>query len=179
MDTEAIAYECDVPGVSFESAGYDVERSRKIEIVAVEPTDNLASRHTKALVDRIRLPVVGFRNPVCEVSFVALDDRDAFVGAASIDNDVLEISIVLEQHRAERAFNVCPLVVGGRDDADPRSAGCESGVRGIGSDRLPRPTRLADDRCRQSSKTANPGLDRSAVSKRDPIAPQGPTSSET
>lgn len=64
------------------------------------------------------LALVRFTYPVSELFLVFLDDLHAAVGAAAVDDDVLQVGVVLQQDRADGLFQVLHLVVGGGDDAD-------------------------------------------------------------
>ena len=98
MDAEAVADKCDIAAVTAEGGGHEIERAGKVEVVAVEPTHDITGGSTKSLVNRVCLAGVRFGHPVVEASFVVLDDRGAFIGAASVDDEVFEIRIVLKQH---------------------------------------------------------------------------------
>jgi hypothetical protein len=92
--------------LSTEGGGHEIECAGKVEVVTVEPTHDFTGGSTKSLVNRVCLAGIRFGDPVVEASFVVLDDRGAFVGAASVDDEVFEIRIVLKQHRSQRALKV-------------------------------------------------------------------------
>src|SRR5581483_10867081 len=68
-------------------------RAGKVEVVGVEPTEDRAVRHAKALVDGGRLSRVGLRHPA-EMS-VRAEDLDRLVSRPAVDDDVLDSRVVL------------------------------------------------------------------------------------
>jgi len=91
-----------------------------IEIIGVQPCNDLPSRPFESLIDGICLSAVRFANPECYPAFIFSDNFNALVCAASIDDDVLKIRVTLQEHRPDRLLNEPALVVGWRDNTDPR-----------------------------------------------------------
>src|SRR5262249_46096980 len=82
------------------------------------------------------------RLPVRQERAVLRDDRGRLVGGAVVDDDVLQVRVALEQDGADRRLDPARLVVGRRDEADPRpglAVGHGVGQRGGGFG--PRPAR--------------------------------------
>src|SRR5439155_25669140 len=79
----------------------------------------------QALVDGVALPGVVLAHPIREVTFVSLDDLHAPVGAAAVDDDVLEVGVVLVEHGADGSLEVRTLVERWGDHRDP---GIRSGL---------------------------------------------------
>src|SRR5688500_11243632 len=90
---------------------YGRKRSGKIEIVAVEKGEDVASCSFESFINRMDLAAILFAYPVGETIFVLLDDRDAFVSAAAVDHDVLERFVTLFQDGKDRLFEKSALVV--------------------------------------------------------------------
>ena len=85
-----------------------VESAGQVNVVTVDKGDNVASRAFEALVDCVYLAAIFFAFPVGQFVFVAADDGNAFIGAATVDDDVLERLITLIQNRQDRLFRNRP-----------------------------------------------------------------------
>ena len=72
----------------------------------------------EALVEGVGLAAVLFADPEGEVLFVALDDVDGAVGAATVDDDVLEFWVVLGEDGVDGLLQEGGLVVAGGDDRE-------------------------------------------------------------
>src|SRR5215218_9195278 len=97
-------------GVIGEVIHHRVEGSGQLYVVAVDERENVAGGSLKALVDRVYLAAILFTFPIGEFVFVAANDRNAFVGAAAVDDDVLERLITLIQDGEDRLFQEPALV---------------------------------------------------------------------
>jgi len=69
------------------------------------------------------LTAVRLADPIRQPGLVLLDDIHASIDGASIDDDVFQVGVALQQHRADGFFQELCLVEGWRDDADP-GPGC-------------------------------------------------------
>src|SRR5688572_7161434 len=87
------------------------ERAGQIEIVAVEKGEDVSGRAFESFIDRVDLSAILFADPVGEAIFVLANDRDAFVSAAAVDDDVLERFVALLQDGKDRLFEKPALVV--------------------------------------------------------------------
>ena len=85
------------------------ERSGGVEIVAVEPADDLSFRTLDSLVDGIGLPFVGLGEKA-QPARIALQDIDGLVGAAAIDDQIVETLDLLLQDASQRALDESALV---------------------------------------------------------------------
>src|SRR5262245_41967878 len=68
--------------------GRKLNRPRIIDVIRIQPPDDIASSHLNTLVDRIRLSLVGLGYP-SEVSAVLLENVDSAVSAAAVQYYVL------------------------------------------------------------------------------------------
>ena len=105
-----------LPGVKL--LGGKGQRSRQIEIVRVEPAENISRRQRKAFIEGVSLTAILFTFPVRQVALVFLDDLGAVVGAPAVDDDVLQVRILLADHGQDRLLQETALVVGRRDYGD-------------------------------------------------------------
>ena len=80
---------------------------------------HLAPGHTDAFANRVGLAPVGFGDPT-QVILVAAQDGQCAIAGSAVNDDVLQARTPLQQHRANSLLDERPLVVRGRDDADPR-----------------------------------------------------------
>src|SRR5258707_6240850 len=94
------------------------ERSRQIQIVAIQKTENITRRLRNPFVDCMDLATIFFAHPVGQMLFIALDDFDSFIRAATVDDDVFEIRILLIEYRQNRLFNKLSLIERRRNDAE-------------------------------------------------------------
>src|SRR5204863_7752627 len=95
-------------------------RSRKENVVRVEPAEVLATGAREALVERVRLSTVGFARPPREAILVPPDDLYASVRRAAVHHDELDRLVVLLQHRADRLLQEGRLVERRRHDRHQR-----------------------------------------------------------
>ena len=74
-------------------------------IVGVQDSDDIARRHLDALVDGIIHPLVWLTDPAhpaIELWFVALEQIDCAILAATVNNDILDIDALLRQDAINR-----------------------------------------------------------------------------
>src|ERR1044071_83997 len=83
-----------------------VECARQIYVVAVDERENVARSAFETFIDRVHLATIFFTHPVSELVFVTANDGNTLVGAAAIDDDVLERFMPLVQYRQSRLFQV-------------------------------------------------------------------------
>lgn len=72
----------------------------------------------KALVDGVRLPLVGLGLPVRQPVGIFLDNLQAAIARAAIDDDVFQVGVILLEHRAQGLLEERRLVEGRRHDAN-------------------------------------------------------------
>src|SRR5437867_1190895 len=95
-----------------------VERSGKIDVVAVDESKYITSRLLQTFVDRMNLAPVLLADPICQAIFVTLDYFHAFVSASAVNDYVLEWLVSLIEHRQDGLFEKSTLVERWRDDAE-------------------------------------------------------------
>ena len=83
--------------MGFECPDRRADCARQIEVIRVEPGDDLPVRMGKPLVDGLGLPAVLLADPPGQPVCILLDDLHAAVGRTAIDDDVLDVVIVLLQ----------------------------------------------------------------------------------
>lgn len=84
---------------------------RAIGVVGVEPGDHMATGLEPAFVDSIRLAFVRFAYPVGKYVSIFFYDINTSVRTASVDDNVFQVRISLEQNRSNRLFDPVTLVV--------------------------------------------------------------------
>ncbi len=57
--------------------------------------------------------MIRFAHPIGKPGLVLLDDFDAAIGGAAVDDDVFQVRVALEQHRADSFLDVLCLVIEG------------------------------------------------------------------
>ena len=97
-------------GMLFEVAHDRVERSRQVNVIAVEERADIAGGFRESLVDCVDLAAVFFALPVSKTILVTTNHFDAFVSAATVDDHVLERFVSLVQHGQYRLFEKPALV---------------------------------------------------------------------
>jgi len=90
------------------------------QVIGVEPGQNFATGVCKTLVDSVRLALVGLGLPVRQTVSIFFDNLQAAIARAAVDDDVLQVWVILLQHRAQRLLEESRLVEGRRHDADFR-----------------------------------------------------------
>jgi len=88
-------------------------------VVGVEITENFTARHGEALVQPVGRAVVRVENDLVDAVAITLDDIAAAVGGPRIDDDILDLGIILVDHRAYRPFQERRLVEANGDDGNP------------------------------------------------------------
>src|ERR1051325_11550377 len=86
------------------------ERSRQIEIVAVDKPEDVARRSLDAFVDGVHLTAIFLAYPVSQSIFVSTNDVKCFIGAAAVDNDIFKVWIVLIENGQNRLFQEAALI---------------------------------------------------------------------
>ncbi len=94
------------------------DRAWVIEVIRIEPADDLTRGFGKPLVNTVCLPLVLFGNPAREFRRVLLDDLDTVIGRTAIDDPVFNVGIILFQDRANCLLKKGSLVEGGGDNGD-------------------------------------------------------------
>jgi hypothetical protein len=105
-------------GVAEEGGGGAVKGSGFVEVVAVEPGEDVAGGCVEALGNRIVEVAVGPLNQAADVLGVALENAWGIVGGTAIDDDVFEVGVVLTGDAEEGLFEKGCAVEVGCDDGD-------------------------------------------------------------
>src|SRR5580765_772830 len=66
----------------------------------------------------MHLAAILFADPIGQMLFIATNDLDALISAATVDNNVFEIRILLIEDRPNRLFEKLFLIIGRCDDAE-------------------------------------------------------------
>src|SRR5262249_34127746 len=83
----------DVHGLPPECGGHGRERSGEIEVVRVQPREDLAGGAAEPLIQRIALPAIGLTDPVVEIRLILPDEIQRPIGRAPVDEDELQIGV--------------------------------------------------------------------------------------
>src|SRR5579884_1663234 len=92
--------------------------AREVDVVRVQPAEDLAASQREPLVERMRLAAVRLRDPAKVV--VAPKDVERLVRRAAVDDDVLDPRVVLLAHAVDRRRKIPALVQGRSHDRDER-----------------------------------------------------------
>src|SRR5207248_1592499 len=85
------------------------ESSGRVLVIGVQPANDFATRCLEPFIKRIRLPAVGFGNPLqMRILFENVESR---VSRTVIINKMLEIVRALSEHGLNCAFYVSALIV--------------------------------------------------------------------
>src|SRR5262245_39428376 len=96
--------------------GDGMKSARQQNIIAVHPTHESAGSPGEALHECIGLTKIRTAVPVGELGGVTLDDIQASVGAAAVDDDQLQPGVSLSYDRADSLLQVRLLVEGWHHD---------------------------------------------------------------
>src|SRR5258708_2766458 len=96
--------------MTFKVIGHHRERARQIEVIAVNKAEDVAGRLRDTLVNCMDLTPIFLADPERESIFIATNDLEGFIGATTVDNDVLEIGIILIENRQNRLFQEAALI---------------------------------------------------------------------
>jgi hypothetical protein len=77
--------------------------ARAVDVVRIEPCQNLAAGAGEAPVDRICLPGIRLRAPEGQAVLVAANDFKAAIRRTAVDDDVLQVRVVLGKDRLDRS----------------------------------------------------------------------------
>jgi hypothetical protein len=117
VGVERVAVDEQEARVGFQLGRHARHGAREQRVVGVEVAHVRAARAREAAVQRRHLTRVLLPDRRGQPALVALDDLDAPVRRAVVDDDVLDRLVALLQHRADRRLQVRSLVVRRRDDA--------------------------------------------------------------
>ena len=92
-----------------EKFGYARERTRVIDIIGVQPADDVAVGRPDPLVYRVRLTLVLFRNP-SSAATGGLEYRQGIIRAGTIHHQMLDRSPGLDCHAFQRSTDELPLI---------------------------------------------------------------------
>ena len=98
------------PGMILKVLHDRCERSRQVNVVAIYKTENFARGSFNTFVDGVNLAPILFAHPERESIFVAPDDIYSFIRTATVNNYVLEIRIILIEHRQDSLFEESSLI---------------------------------------------------------------------
>jgi len=87
-----------------------VECAGKINVVAVDERNDVSRRFRESLVDCVDLPAIFFSFSMRQSMLVFPNDRNAFICAAAVDNDVFERLVALIENGQDRLFQEAALV---------------------------------------------------------------------
>lgn len=110
------------------------QRARRKLIIAVEPCENVTTGQAHAFIDGMGLTPIGFADDLIDTIPVCVNDAQGSVCRSSVDEDVLEVWVVLVEHRAQGFFNVGALIERWGDDGDlgpgnaAREGLCQTGI---------------------------------------------------
>ncbi len=82
----------------------------------------------------MQLAAILFAGPVGQMLFMTTNDLDALISAATVDNNVFEIRILLIEDRPNRLFEKLSLIIGRCDDAELWRHDLDCAVRSVGGD---------------------------------------------
>src|ERR1700730_18076000 len=77
----------------------------QIQIITVQPAEDISSCTTKPFVDRRRLASILLRTPETQLSIILLQNLDGSIGAATVQNRIFHIRISLFDHAPNRFFD--------------------------------------------------------------------------
>src|SRR5207247_11229505 len=101
------------------------EGAGRIEVVGVEPGDDVAARHFHSFVDRVGLAAIRPADPAdARVARERSEELDRAVGASAVDDDPFEVEVAgLRKDAPAGLFEVAPAVEGRGDDAELHAGG--------------------------------------------------------
>ncbi len=97
-----------------------MKRPGEIEVVGVEPAENIARGSREALVQGVALTRVALAAPETDVGLVAANNLHGIIGRSPVDDDELKVRPSLVQDRQDAAFDERARVVGRHDDGNAR-----------------------------------------------------------
>ena len=106
--------------VAAENPAHFTECARVIKVVGIEPREDLAGSHRPAFGNGIALAPIGLTGPVAQAITVPLQDAEGVIGAARVEDDILEVRIILGKDGGDRTFKELSLVVGRRYNCNSR-----------------------------------------------------------
>ena len=96
--------------VESDTRGVSDERISTQHVVTIDPRKEKTGAHSEPAIEGGALAPVGLAYPVREPRRIFLDDIHGPVGAAAVQDEVLEIGIPLQQDRSQRRFQELRLV---------------------------------------------------------------------
>jgi len=73
----------------------------------------------KSFVNGMTLSSIFLTDPISQTRLILADDVHTAISAAAVNDDVFQVRIPLEQHRADGILDELRLVIRWRDDAHP------------------------------------------------------------
>ena len=105
-------------GVSFQYRDCSLDGSWQIQVIRVQPGDDLAASALETFVDGFRLATVFFGYPPGQLIAVLFNDLLAAILGSAIYNAVFDLHLILEQYRTDCILQEIYLIVGRGDDRD-------------------------------------------------------------
>src|SRR5450432_756842 len=103
--------------VSIEECRHACDRTGIVDVIRIQPADDLAIGSSDSLVDSVGLAVVAFRDPSHAVA-EPIEYSSGVVRAAAIEYDMFNVSAGLDGNALKGAPDELSLVEGWRYDAD-------------------------------------------------------------
>ena len=91
-------------GTSVQGPGFE-------EVVAVEIRVYISGGASESFVKCVSLPPILFTDPIRQPRFVLFNDLYTIVAGVTVNDDVFQIGVALEQNRPDGCFDESPLVV--------------------------------------------------------------------
>src|SRR5690349_10747112 len=88
-------------------------------IVAVNPGCEFTCSSVQPPIDRIALATIRVTHPETYPGLIFLNDVDGAICAASIEDEIFDVGVSLQEDRSDRLLQECSLIKRRRDDADP------------------------------------------------------------
>src|SRR4051812_15181007 len=99
----------------FKTPGNFLKRAGQKQVITVDPGNNVTGGPAQSFVDGLALAIVFLTYPISKMVFVFMYDVHTFVLAAAINQDILQVRIVLGDHRLNGFFKIGALLITGRD----------------------------------------------------------------
>ncbi|MCU0488249.1 MAG: hypothetical protein MUE67_04760 [Anaerolineales bacterium] len=88
-----------------------MDRAGEIDVIGVQPGDDLAGGSPEALINCLSLTPVWFRDPPGQAVGVPLDDCRAFIGGGAIHNAIFQLDAILLKDRLDGLFQEGGLII--------------------------------------------------------------------
>src|SRR5438128_7309516 len=85
------------------------QRARVVDVIRVQPSDDVTARDPETFVDRVRLSAIWFGYPSA-TSRIPSQDVERVVRTARVENEQLQTVDTLVQHTQQGAFDELALI---------------------------------------------------------------------